>query len=462
MYAVKRWLLIALFTSSCLDVVEHGTTTGLTVVTTDCSGTSVLEGATELTFSVSAAHKLLFVRTVPVAQLPRSIGLPEATNAQLRVTATDGDGQVIAKGSSQHFDIGVTPGGSVSVTLFPVDRFVKECASLGQARAFHTATQLLDGRVLFVGGLGRRGEPMSSMEVLGAGVMNDVGPLEITSQGNHFPLPRAHHAAVLTDSGQVFISGGESPTPLATSVFVEPQQAFATGALRATSRSRHSLFKVGQTVVLLGGTSTGAVANPLIESLDLATFRFSTVTTLPRPRLEAAVTVFGTTALLVGGVDGQGASAEVQRVTVDAPFRFPLDQLITPRRSATVIGLGARVLVIGGFGAEGAPLGSTEWLKVDGNLLAAGPTVTARARACAVPLPGLRALVIGGVDANGPSAVAEIIDSTGTVEAIPFPGVAREGHACTVLDDGSVLVSAGLDGAGAPLDDLWRYTPSAN
>lgn len=461
MYAVKRWLLIALFTSSCLDVVEHGTTTGLTVVTTDCAGASVLEGATQLTISVSAARKLLFVRTVPVAEVPRSIGLPEATNAQLRVTATDGEGHVIAKGSSQHFDVGVTPG-AVSVTLFPVDRFVKECASLTQARAFHTATQLLDGRVLFVGGLGRRGEPMSSMEVLGAGVMRGAGPLELTSQGNHIPLPRSHHAAVRADSGQVFISGGESPTPLATSVFVEPQQAFATGALRATSRSRHSVFKVGQTVVLLGGTSTEAVANPLIESLDLASFRFSTITTLPRPRLEAAVTVFGTMAFLVGGVDEQGASAEVQRVTVDAPFRFPLDLLITPRRSATVIGLGSRVLVIGGFGSDGALLGSTEWLTMDGSPHPAGPSVTPRARACAVPLPGLRALVIGGVDAAGPTAAAEIIDSTGTIEAIPFPGAAREGHACTVLDDGSVLVSAGLDHAGAPLDDLWRYTPSAN
>lgn len=306
---------------------------------------------------------------------------------------------------------------------------------------------------------------MSSMEVLGNGVMNDAGPLEITSQGNHYPLPRAHHAAVLTDPGQVFISGGDSPTPLATSVFVEPQQGFATGALRATSRSRHSVFKVGEAFVLLGGTLAEAgdtVANPLIESLDATTLRFSTVTTLPRPRLEAAVTVFGTMAFLVGGVDGQGASAEVQRVTVDAPFRFPLDLLITPRRSATVIGLGSRVLVIGGFGSDGAPLGSTEWLTVDGSLLSAGPSVTARARACAVPLPGLRALVIGGVDANGPSAAAEIIDSTGTVEVIPFPGAAREGHACTVLDDGSVLVSAGLDRAGAPLDDLWRYTPSTS
>lgn len=459
---MKWTLLIALLTSACLDVVEHGTPVALTVVTTDCEGVSVIDGATQLVLTVNQETRVLFTRTVPVTAIPQRIGLPDATGAQLQVTAVDGAGRVIARGSSLHFEVGPAAAG-VSVELSPVDRFVRVCTSLGQARAFHTATQLRDGRVLFVGGLSRSGEPMSSMEVLGAGMISDAGPLEITARGNHFPLPRAHHAAVLTDSGQVFISGGENLVPLASSVVVDPEMEFASGALRAGARSRHGAFKVGSAIFLLGGTSLEGgqlVPDPLIERLDFSTIQMTTVATLPAPRMEAAFTLFGMAAIFAGGAEGAGASTEVRRVSVDAPFIHPLVQLHTARRSATAIGLGPRVLVIGGFGSDGVPLASTEWLELGGETFPAGPSIAARARACAVPLPGFRALVVGGVDANGPSAAAEVIDSTGTGQPVTFPGVAREGHACTVLDDGSVLVSGGLDAAGQPLGDLWRYTPS--
>lgn len=452
---MKRALL-ALLLTGCLDVVEHGTPMALTVTTTDCSQRSVVGGATQVSLTVTVGSRVLLARTDPIDAIPTRLGLPAAPDAQLRVVALDGSGQTVARGSSTHFE--VVDGGSIEVELFAVDRFSRLCTSLGQARAFHTATTLPDGRVLFVGGLGRTGEPISSMEVLST-TASDVGPLELVTPTGRFPMPRERHAAVLASSGQVLISGGEVQAPLSTALVVDPQLGFATGALRATPRSRHAAFELDSALFLYGGSTIEggvAVADRRVERLDLTTAAtLQTIATLPSARLEAALTVSDSTAYLAGGVEDGGVSAQVQRVLLDTHFVPPALSLHTARRSATAIGVGTRVLVAGGFGAAGEPLGSTEWLETD---FVDGPAIAPRGGACAVALDGDAVLLVGGLDGNGPSAIAERVGRA-SVTPVEFPGPARHGHACTKLDDGSVVVSGGLDAAGRPLDDLWRYTP---
>ena len=459
-------LLATLLTTGCLDVVEHGITVGLTVRTTDCANASVIGRATHLRFTAKSGEAVLLDRTAPIESIPRALGLPESTDAVLRVEALDATGKVIASGTSLHFPVAVTPVTQVSVQLHPVDGFSRVCATLGNARGFHTATPMADGRVLIVGGQGNAGEALSSMEVLGDAEVRDVGPLALRAQGSVYRLPRAHHSAVMGNSGQVIIAGGETGMAmLSTVLFIDPQVDFGIGALgpqpQQATRTRHAAFKVGSSIFFVGGSTrelNQTIAHPTVERLDLTTNQLEPVSTLPSPRLEAALAQFGSLAVVAGGLELSTPSARVDFVQL-GPSALPAQlRLTTARTRATAVTVGDRVLVAGGLDQLGAPLASTEWVRP--GAVEAGPAISARAEPCAASLPGDRALLLGGVGSSGPVGAAEIVNADGTATPLTFPGPARRGHACVALEDGTVLIIGGLDGADRPLDDVWRYTPT--
>jgi Galactose oxidase, central domain len=109
----------------------------------------------------------------------------------------------------------------------------------------------------------------------------------------------------------------------------------------------------------------------------------------------------------------------------------------------------------GGIDSTGAMTGTTEWLTTSNAV--AGPAITPRMHACALTL-GERVLIVGGEDANGLSAAAELIEADGSVTTVSFAGPPRVGHACVVREDGSALIVGGRGAEGA-LDDLWPFTP---
>ena len=69
---------------------------------------------------------------------------------------------------------------------------------LGAARAYHTATYLNDGRVLFTGGFGATGTPLATTEVYDPKTRS-------VSPGPNLATARARHAAVLLSSGDVAV-----------------------------------------------------------------------------------------------------------------------------------------------------------------------------------------------------------------------------------------------------------------
>ena len=83
--------------------------------------------------------------------------------------------------------------------------------SLGQARSSHTATLLLDGRVLIAGGEDNSGLLIAAAEIYdpASGKFSQTGALVV---------PRKYHTATLLTDGRVLIAGGFVPGPsLATS-----------------------------------------------------------------------------------------------------------------------------------------------------------------------------------------------------------------------------------------------------
>jgi hypothetical protein len=150
-----------------------------------------------------------------------------------------------------------------------------ELVDLVEARAGHTATLLTDGRLLIVGGDGRR-------SVLDSAEMWDAARLSSTPLGSRLTTPRAHHSATLLPSGDVLIVGGvgDDGQPVATvERFVPQTGAFQADPLRlAAARAQHSatLLPTGE-VLIWGGVDDAGTLLATGEALDPRTGTSRTV-----------------------------------------------------------------------------------------------------------------------------------------------------------------------------------------
>ncbi len=159
------------------------------------------------------------------------------------------DGKVLAAGGEITYSPTNT---TASAEIFdPATTKWSTTRSMSANRYFHSATLLLDGRVLVAGG-----GTLSSAEVFQptTATWSDVGAMGSARQG---------HSATLLPSGEVLVTGGEdfnSYTYLATAELFDPQTGVwnATGSL-ATDRRNHTatLLKDGRVLVAGGERSVG-------------------------------------------------------------------------------------------------------------------------------------------------------------------------------------------------------------
>ena len=117
-------------------------------------------------------------------------------------------------------------------------------APLTRGRAFHTATLLDDGRVLVVGGKGK----VKIVEVYDPA-------LDTWSPAGETTDPRSEHAANLLSDGTVLITGGTGY--LVTSELFDPAtNGWVPGEVLSTGRYRHSAFTLDDgRALIMGGTS---------------------------------------------------------------------------------------------------------------------------------------------------------------------------------------------------------------
>jgi Galactose oxidase, central domain len=331
-------------------------------------------------------------------------------------------------------------------------------------RAVHTATSLIDGRILIAGGFGTDTDSdAASTELFGPSTGRfEAGP-DLTS-------PRYGHSATRLSDGRVLIAGGFGPDGkvLGTAELFDPvaETFTATGRLQEARADHEAILLDDGRVVLIGGTADDFEILASAEVFDPRSGAFSMVGPMTVPREGMAATKLRAGRVLVtGGHIGRHEQRTIYQSTESfdpATDHFAAAGAMTIARhkhDAVLLDDG-RVLVIAGSDARD-DLGlydsaetydpATEAFTAVGRL--AHPRY--KLRYASALLPDGRVLVAGG------AAVPEVFDPAedtftsigGSLGRAPYFATA------TLLDDGDVIVTGGYSDLGPASDAAWLIRP---
>jgi len=324
------------------------------------------------------------------------------------------------------------------------------------SRTNHSATLLLDGRILFAGGHSDSWGVLNTAEL--------YNPVDGSSQVLSMVSARAHHSATLLPSGRVLLVGGYGTTgtePSSAEVFDPATGTFASvGNATAFPRVGHTAVVLPDgRVFILGSFNSGEPGSSNAEIFDPTTNQFSVVNaTLTSPRISSAMSLLADGRVLIaGGLDSASNPISTAEVFDPATGLFtPTQSLMNVARvqhSATRL-LDGRVLLAGGSGPGGSVLSDAEIFDpaVGSFTRLSGHMTVARMNATANLLPSGQVFIAGGWDLDfNQSAVAECFDpSTGLfTPTASLMDESRVRHTSTLLADGRVLLAGGLGGSAA-------------
>ncbi len=320
----------------------------------------------------------------------------------------------------------------------PAAAFMPTTGSMTVARAGHTATRLQNGQVLIAGG----SDGSSSMA--SAQLYDSASQTFTPTAGNMTVARTGHSATLLANStlpnyGKVLVVGGGSQT---AELYDPAAGTFtATGSMVALRLGQTAtLLQNGQVLVTGGGTASVELYNPSTGTFtatgDMTVSRTEhTATLLPDGRVLVAGgetptdPAGGATAELYDPVSGtftstgsmsEGRSGHTATLLVDGTV------LVTgPDNTAELFNPGTEIFsVVGQLSA--AAYGATATLRNDGTvLLAGGGRDYGRVVVQSYATADLFAPESGGFVAMGSLITA------------------RDGHAATLLVDGTVLITGG-------------------
>lgn len=355
---------------------------------------------------------------------------------------------------------------------------VSPAPQLKDARQHHTATLLLDGRVLVVGGRGGDGlSTLASCELFDPkkNKWSTCAPLAIA---------RSHHAATALDDGRLLVTGGTTHESVegqnrfialaSVEVYDPKKNAWTTAAPMTDARNGHTAtLLLDGTVLVVGGAREQRQHLTSVERFDPKTNTWKPERPLDVARwLHAAVRTSEGDVVVVGGRSnagqqgkGPGVSiADVEKFDVKSGTWQTLPPMSEPRQRTAVVAEAADggVIVIGGqtatsstnYAETWAP-GLTEWKPFDNHLSMSLSSHTG------TRLPSGDLVVIGG---EPPNAVDTTRVQRWLIESKQWclAGELADGrklHTATLLNDGRVLVVGGTS-SGLPerSAELWAPT----
>ena len=269
-----------------------------------------------------------------------------------------------------------------------------------QARRSAAAARLPDGSVVLVGGsptTGEVGTPLASVELFSPadGRWIEVGPTAM-ARGS------GHTATTLLD-GRVLVVGGTEFAGLASAEVYDPAtQAWSpTGAMHE-ARAGHTATLLGDGRVLVtGGSIVHDSAAASAETYDPATGTWTEVAPMKIGRVGHAATLLDDgTVLVTGGhlgIAAPGPQAASERFDpVTGRWSDAGTLLVGRYRHTATLLFGGRVLIAGGDTADGATATAEVVDPIDGSSIPAAVMTHARQGQAAANQPDGSVLVVGG------------------------------------------------------------------
>ena len=335
--------------------------------------------------------------------------------------------------------------------------------SLIYGRAYHTATLLLNGKVLVTGGY--NGGVTAELYDPASGTWTATGSLA---------TGRGQDTATLLPNGKVLVVGGISGFfDVASAELYDPASGTwtPTGSLTNARRAHTATLLPNGKVLVAGGFSDvlGYVGSPLAsaELYDPESGTWTSTGSLASGRYQHTATLLGNGKVLVAGGSNYGnnnngilTSTELYDPASGTWTSAGRLASVRYQHTATLLGNG-KVLVAGGYKDTPGQLVSAElYDPASGTWTATGSLATARAFHTATPLPTGKVLVAGG-NGSGPLVSAELYDpGTGSWTATGSLNTARAYHTAALLPNGKVLVAGGGDNSSGYLASAELYEQS--
>jgi len=367
-------------------------------------------------------------------------------------------------------------GGSI-VTVTTSSAKFTPTGDMQTARGRHTETLLTNGKVLMAGGTTRASDKLC-VEGITSAELYDPSTKSFTKTGSLSALRYAHTATALLD-GKVLVAGGfgygfdcsdlgEAPQTSAE-LYNPSTGTFQTTSSMVAARSAHTatLLPNGNVLITGGGDGGGATlpffgsSSATAELYDPMTAAFSTTGGMAAGRFGHTATLLANGKVLVVGGFASYSSEPTAAAEIYDPTTGHFSsagKMMTPRAGHRATRLvDGRILITGGFNTAliNGELGITATAELynpdTGSFSLTGPMALTRKEHTATLLPNGTVLVAGGG-----SPTAEIYDpSTGLFRPTSSMETERTGHSATLLPDGTVLVAGG--GSFAPVASAELY-----
>ncbi len=334
-----------------------------------------------------------------------------------------------------------------------------------EARYYHTATLLQNGKVLVVGG-----DPPDEWASRATAELYDplAGTFQLTGS---MSTGRDEHTATLLPNGNVLITGGGIAYWLSynTAEIYDPStgQFTPTGQLSAR-RSNHTatLLKNGKVLIIGGVNWTDDITDPnllrAVELYDPQSGTFSPAGSLAKPMWGHSATLLPDgRVLVIGGTYGYSGDTSTAVLIYDPQTESftSVGSTNQPLESHTATLLPTNTVLIAG--GKFYPPGSDFNGEIidDGQLLdlatmqlsADIEMLIPRVHHTATYVPDKKVLITGG-DSGSTEKSAELFDiSTSQFECIGEMGVPRAGHTATMLLTGEILIIGGTSDKSAEL-----------
>ncbi len=294
-------------------------------------------------------------------------------------------------------------------------------------RVFPAAARLADGRIVVVGGTGipytidtgsttptAQGEPQRSVEAYDpvSGQWTDFGDLTQ-------PIAEGHSATTLLD-GRVLVAGGTQYAAVPRTELLRPDGSTEAAAPLREGHTGHTatLLPDGR-VLVTGGSIVHSTASATAELYDPARDEWTVTAPMSSERVGHTATLLDDGTVLVAGghlaIADDGPSALAERYEPASGTWSPVAPMLLARYSATATKLAdGRVLVAGGFGASGATDEAEVFDPGAGTWTAVAPMHGTHVNGQAVALPDGSMLVVGGgLSVSGKGASAELFEPAG-------------------------------------------------